>query len=82
MHWVPIVAEVEWHAGHRGFERPAAVRVGGARLELTVESSSSVGGAAGLHWRRVFTACDSTGRHLRISVGEEGHTVVEEQLTG
>ena len=81
--WIPLVAEVEWHAGHRGFERPVAVRVGAVRLELTVESSSSVcRTVAGLPARRVFIAKDGSGRRLRIGVDGEGLTSVEAEDTG
>jgi len=76
--WIPLAAEVEWHAGHRGFERPVAVREGQARLEVTVESVSSVGPAqAGSRAWRVFIARDGSGRRLRIRVDAEGHTLVE-----
>lgn len=81
--WVPLVAEVEWHAGHRGFERPVALRVGAAKLELTVESVSSVGPAvAGSPARRVFIVRDSGGRRLRIQVDTDGRTSVEVKFPG
>ena len=76
--WAPLAVEVEWYAGHRGFERPVAVTEGRARVEVRVESVSSVGSAAAgsLAWR-VFIARDSSGRRLRIRVDAEGHTRVE-----
>jgi hypothetical protein len=81
--WVALVVEVEWHAGHRGFERPTAVREGQARLELTVESVSSVGPAvAGSRARWVFLARDSGGRRLRIQVDTQGRTKVEVEVPG
>jgi hypothetical protein len=81
--WVPLVATVEWHAGHRGFERPATVLDAGARLELTVESVSSVGPAvAGFPARRVFITRDSSGRRLRIRIDGEGRTSVEAEAKG
>jgi hypothetical protein len=81
--WVALVAEVEWHAGHRGFERPVAVREGQAKLEVTVESVSSVGPAvAGSPARRVFIARDSGGRRLRIQVDTQGRTSVEVEFRG
>jgi hypothetical protein len=74
---------VEWHAGHRGIERPVAVRVGGRRLELTVESSRTVGpSVAGLPVRRVFFARDSWGRRLRIEAEAGGRSRVEVDTTG
>lgn len=80
-HWLALVAEVEWHAGHRGFERPVAVREGQVRLEVTVESTSSVGPAdAGSPARRVFIARDSGGRRLRIQVDTLGRTSVEVEV--
>jgi hypothetical protein len=76
--WVSLLATVEWYAGHRGLERPVAVTEGGARLEVTVESVSSVGpAAAGSPAWRVFIAKDGNGRRLRIRVDTEGHTHVE-----
>jgi hypothetical protein len=76
--WSPLVAEVEWHAGQRGFERPVAVRVGGRRLEVTVESSGTAGpGVAGLPVRRVFFVRDGSGRHLRIEADASGRSRVE-----
>jgi hypothetical protein len=81
--WVALVAEVEWHAGHRGFERPVALRVGAAKLGLTVESVSSVGPAvAGSPTRRVFVVRDSGGRRLRIQVGTDARTSVEVEVPG
>jgi hypothetical protein len=82
-HWVALVAEVEWHAGHRGFERPAAVREGQGKLEVTVESVSSVGPAvAGSPARRVLIVRDSGGRRLRIQVDTDGRTSVEVEFPG
>ena len=82
-HWVALVAEVEWYAGHRSFERPVAVREGQATLELTVESVSSVGPAhAGSPARRVFIARDSGGRRLRIQVDTQRRTRVEVEVPG
>lgn len=81
--WVALVAAVEWHAGHRGFERPAAVREGQRKLDVTVESVSSVGPVvAGSPSRRVFIATDSGGRRLRIRVDTDGRTSVEVELPG
>jgi hypothetical protein len=75
--WSPLVAEVEWHAGHRGFERPVAVRVGGRRLGVTVESSRTAGpGVAGLPARRVFFVRDRSGRRLRIEADASGDSRV------
>jgi hypothetical protein len=82
-HWVALVAEVEWHAGHRGFERPTAVREGQGKLEVTVESVSSVGSVvAGSPSRRVFILRDSGGRRLRIQMDTDGRTSVEVELPG
>lgn len=76
--WTPIAAGVEWHAGHRGFERPAAVHEGRVRVEVTVEATSSVGPPlAGSPAWRIFIARDGTGRRLRIRVDGEGRTQVE-----
>jgi hypothetical protein len=81
--WVALVAEVEWHAGHRGFERPAAVRQGRGKLQVTVEAVSSVGPiVAGSPARRVFIVRDSGGRRLRIQVDTDGRTSVEVELPG
>lgn len=81
--WVALIAEVEWHAGHRGFERPAAVREGQRKLEVTVESVSSVGPVvAGSPASRVFIVKDSGGRRLRIQMDTEGRTSVEVELPG
>jgi len=76
--WLPVVVEVEWYAGHRGFERPVAVTEGRARLEVMVESLSSQGPAdAGSPTWRVFMVRDSEGRRLRIRVDADGRTLVE-----
>jgi hypothetical protein len=81
--WVALVAGVEWQAGHRGFERPVVLRVGTTKLELTVDSVSSVGPAvAGSPARRVFIVRDSGGRRLRIQVATDGRTSVEVELPG
>jgi len=81
--WVSLVAAVEWHAGHRGFERPARVLEGGARLDLTVESVSSIGPAvAGLPAWRVFITRDSSERRLRIRIDADGRTSVEAEAEG
>jgi hypothetical protein len=79
--WVPLAAEVEWYEGHRGRERPAAVRVEAGRLELTVEASWTVGPAvAGRPARRTFRARAADGRRLRIRLEEHGHATVEEEI--
>ena len=81
--WAAISADVEWHAGHRGFERPVAMRVSGTRVELTVESSSCVGHpVAGRPAQRVFIVRDSDGRRLRIQVSADGRTKVEVETSG
>ncbi len=77
--WLPLPAEVEWYAGHRGDERPRAVVVGGERIAVTVESASAVGPRlAGLPGRRVFVV-RGTSRRLRISLTEDGRATVEEE---
>jgi len=81
--WIPLVAEVEWYAGHRSFERPFALRVGAVRLALTVESVASVGSpVAGRVAVRIFIATDDGGRRLRITVDGEGWTSVEAENPG
>jgi hypothetical protein len=76
--WLPLVVEVEWYAGRRGFERPVAVTEGRVKLEVMVESVSSQGPAdAGSPTWRVFIVRDSEGRRLRIRVDAEGRTMVE-----
>ena len=81
--WLPALAEVAWHAGHRGLERPDAVVFGGRTLEVTVEEMSFVGPAvAGLPARRVFVVRDGSGRRLRITVDGEGRADVEIEAAG
>jgi hypothetical protein len=76
--WIPLAAEVEWHAGHRSFERPTALRVGAVTFALTVESVASAGPpVAGRPALRIFIVTDASGRRLRIRVDAEGHTRVE-----
>ncbi len=76
--WLPIVAEVEWHAGYRAFERPSAVLFAGERVEVVVEASTAVGPtAAGPPSRRVFVVRDGRGRAMRITVDGEGRSRVE-----
>jgi hypothetical protein len=79
--WVPLAAEVEWYEGHRGRERPAAVRVEAGRLDLTVEASWAVGpDVAGQAQRRIFLARAGDGRRLRIQLNGEGHVAVEAEV--
>ena len=81
--WHPAVAEVAWHAGHRGLERPDAVVFEGRTLEVTVEEMSLVGPAvAGLPAQRVFIVRDGGGRRLRITVDAEGRASVEIEADG
>jgi hypothetical protein len=76
--WLPLVAEVAWHAGHRGLERPAAVIVAGERLDVRVEESTAVGPpVAGLPAQRVFLVRDGAGRRWRITVDSGGRAAVE-----
>jgi hypothetical protein len=64
---------VEWYAGGRGEERPIAIRVGGERRGLVVESSRVEGPAvAGGPARRVFVVRDGEGRSYRVTSPGEG----------
>ncbi|MGE5235241.1 MAG: hypothetical protein ACM3O7_02685 [Acidobacteriota bacterium] len=77
----PGAATVEWYAGGRGAERPVAIRIGGERLEVTVEASSVEGDAvAGLPTRRVFDVRDSRGRRYRIHAPVTGLGDLEVEL--
>jgi len=81
--WIPLAAEVMWHAGHRSFEHPTALRVGAMTFALTVESVASAGPpVAGRPAVRIFIVTDDTGRRLRIRVDGEGRTSVEKQDPG
>jgi hypothetical protein len=81
--WIPLAAEVAWHAGHRSFERPTALRVGAATFVLTVESVASAGPlVAGRPEVRIFIASDDSGRRLRISVNGEGRVKVDMEQPG
>jgi hypothetical protein len=79
--WVPLAAEVEWFEGHRGRERPEALRSGAGRLVLTVEASWAVGpDVAGQAERRVFLVRAADGRRLRIRLNGQGHVAVEAEV--
>ena len=81
--WIPLAAEVEWHAGHRGFERPIALRVGPLTFALTVESVASAGPpVAGSAAVRTFIVRDDRSRRLRIRVDGEGRVRVEAESHG
>jgi hypothetical protein len=81
--WEVVAAVVEWHAGHRGRERPEAVVLGNRRLTLTVEESRLVGPAvAGLPTHRVFLVSAADGRRLRITAFSGGRVVVETVAVG
>jgi hypothetical protein len=74
---------VAWHAGHRSFERPRALRVGEATFALTVKSVASAGPpVAGRPEVRIFIATDESGRRLRIRVDGEGQVKVEAEKPG
>jgi hypothetical protein len=79
--WVPLDADVEWYEGHRGRERPQALRSGAVRVELTVEASWAVGpDVAGRAERRVFLARAADGRRLRILLDGQGHVAIEAEV--
>ena len=81
--WLPVAAEVEWFAGHRGLERPKAVVLGDERLEVVVESASVVGPAvAGSPNSRVFVVRGAHGRRLRITVVAGRRAAVETESPG
>jgi hypothetical protein len=78
--WAPVLAGVEWHAGRRGLERPQAVLLAGARVEVTLEESLALGpGTAGLPSRTVFVVRDGTGRRFRITLDSRGEATVDLQ---
>lgn len=78
--WLPLAAEVDWRSGHRGFETPTAVRAGGERLGLEIETSWTEGPArAGGPLLRTFIVRDASGRRLRVRVDARGRTSVEVQ---
>jgi hypothetical protein len=79
--WVPVDAEVEWYEGHRGRERPAALRSRTGTVELTLEASWAVGAVAvGRAERRVFLVRAADGRRLRILLDGQGHVAVEAEV--
>ncbi|MGD1146461.1 MAG: hypothetical protein ABR961_00750 [Thermoanaerobaculaceae bacterium] len=76
--WQWLAAEVEWHDGHRAFERPVRLRLGDRVLELTIDKAWVEGPASGgSELIRVFLVRDAGTRRFRISACDGGHVAVE-----
>ncbi len=76
--WVETNAEVEWHDGHRAFERPVRLRLGDRLLEVIVVGAWVEGPVSGGgELVRVFIVRDPGGRRFRISVHDDDRVVVK-----